>query len=88
MFQTNLVVVSKINNRDGKKKLDYHLHCPNGDAIYLFTKNYVHRCYDMCKGGIRINELLYKKSKDFGVMQLVKQLNRYESYIKYEYELA
>jgi len=88
MFQTNLVVVSKVNTRDGKKKLDYFLRCPQGKEFYLFTKNYINRCYDMCKGGIRVNELLCKKSKDFGVMQLVKQIQRYEAYIKYEYELV
>ena len=88
MFEANYTVVGRKNFSNNLRKIDYYLRYPTGEMLFLFTKNYSFNTYNLCKGGVRINDLLTKKSKDVNIMKLVNHLNRFESYLKYEYEVA
>ena len=71
--KTNVLVVA-VKNFKGKDKLtDYYLILPNGEQVYAFSKKYTDNTYKMCKGGIRLNDLLVMKRHDEGVMSLVKE---------------
>ena len=77
-----------IKNFKGDEKLiDYYVLVPGCEKMYAFSKVYTHNTYDMCKSGVRINELLTKKSRDAGVMRLVKYRHVIMPYLTEYYDL-
>ncbi len=57
--------------KKGEKRLDYYIEMPGKQKMYAFTRAYTNGTYDICKSGIRINELSTKRSHDKSVMKLV-----------------
>ena len=65
----------------------HYIEQPGMDRIYAFSKIFTQNTYDMCKSGIRVNELSTKRSRDRGVMRLVNYLNVVLPYLSEYYEL-
>ena len=83
--QVKLVGVKRF---DGERRLiDYYIDQPGCERIYAFTKSYTHHTYDLCKSGVRINDLLTKRSKDQGMMRLVKYTQVMLPYLTEYYDL-
>lgn len=77
-----------IKNFKGEEKLiDYYVVVPGQEKMYAFSKVYTNNTYDMCKSGVRVNELLTKKTRDAGVMRLVKYLRVIMPYLTEYYDL-
>jgi hypothetical protein len=71
----NNVKLQGIKNFKGEDKLiDYYILMPN-EKIYAFSKKYTDGAYDVCKNGIAINDLMTKRSRNTGIMKLVKYTN-------------
>lgn len=82
------VKIKGVKNYRGKDKLiDYYIEIPGKSKLYAFSKVYTQHTYDMCKSGIRVNELSVKRSRDRGVMRLVNYLNVMLPYLSENYEL-
>ena len=88
MVKTNVLVIAVKNFKGKDKLIDYYLMMPDGEKIYAFSIIYTDHTYDMCKGGIRINDLLTKRSHDYGIMRLVKRMKFMLPYLKEEYNVA
>ena len=85
---TEQVKMIGVKNFKGEEKLiDYYIVVPGQERMYAFSKIYTHTTYDMCKAGVRINQLLSKKSRDTGVMRLVKYLHVMMPYLTEYYDL-
>lgn len=78
-----------IKNFAGRDKLvDYYVVIPSRqERIYAFSKVYTDNSYNMCKGGKRINEILCVRSRDSGVMRLVKYTKHILPYLIEEYQI-
>lgn len=55
--------------------------------IYAFSKTYTNNSYDLCKAGIRVNDLISRRTRDTGVMHVVKYTNLLLPYFVEEYAL-
>ena len=88
MVKTNVLVVGVKNFRGKDKMIDYFLLMPDGEKIYAFSIKYTDNTYNMCKGGVRINEILTKRTNDYGIMRLVKRMKFMLPYFKEEYNVA
>ncbi len=77
-----MIVAKKANNN-----LDYYLKTPTGEILYLFTRAYSTACYDLCRGGAPINNVLYAKKHNEALMKLSKYLNFMMPYFIDYYEL-
>lgn len=55
--------------------------------IYAFSKTYTNNSYDLCKAGIRVNDLISRRTRDTGVMRVVKYTNLLLPYFVEEYAL-
>ena len=71
MVKTNVFVIAVKNFKGRDKLIDYFLLLPDGERIYAFSRKYTDNTYRMCRGGVRLNDLLTKKSHDTGIMNLV-----------------
>ena len=77
-----------VKNFKGKDKLiDYFIEIPGREKIYAFSRKFTQNAYDMCNSGIRVNELSTKRTRDRGIMNLVKRLNTMLPYLSEYYEL-
>ena len=82
------VKIRGIKNFKGRDKLiDYYIVIPGRHDIYAFSKAYTQNTYNMCKSGIRVNELSVKRSRDRGIMRLTNYLNIMLPYLSEYYEL-
>lgn len=88
MVKTNVLVLAVKNFKGEKKLTDYYLILPDGEKVYAFSKTYTDNTYNLCKGGMRLNALLGKRTHDTGVMSLVKRMKFMLPYLKEEYEVA
>ena len=88
MVKTNVLVIAIKNFRGKEKLIDYYLVLPDGEKIYAFSRRYTDNTYKMCKGGVRLNDLLTKKSHDTAIMYLVKRMKFMLPYLKEEYQVA
>ena len=88
MVKTNVWVVAVKNFKGRDKLTDYFLVLPDGERIYAFSRRYTDNTYKMCRGGIRLNDLLCKKTYDTGVMGLVKRMKFMLPSLKEEYCIA
>ncbi len=77
-----------VKNFKGKDKLiDYFIDVPGKERIYAFSRTFTQNAYDMCKPGIRVNDLSTKRTRDKGIMKLVERLNSMLPYLSEYYEL-
>lgn len=51
-------------------------------------KKYSDKSYRLCKGGIRVNDLVTTRCKDFAIMRLVDSMKRMMPYFISEYGLV
>ncbi len=86
-IDSKMVVVGKKNFKVEKKMIDYYLVTSSNEVIYAFSRNYTTGTYDLCKAGIRANDLAGKKSKDTSIMNLVNYYKLMVPYLADEYEL-
>lgn len=85
---TEQVKVIGVKNFKGEGKwIDYYIVVPGQERMYVFSRRYTHSTYNMCKAGVRINQILTKKSRDTGVMRLVKYLRVMMPYLTEYYDL-
>lgn len=73
--------------KNGNRQLKYYLEMPGKERMYAFTRAYTNGTYNICKSGIRVNELSTKRSKDKAVMKLVNYLNFMLPYLTEYYDL-
>ncbi len=83
----NVKVVAQKNFNGEKKMIDYYLVTESHEKIYAFTRKYANGTYELCKAGIRVNDLLTFRSRDNGVMRLVKYAKVIMPYLAEEYNL-
>lgn len=57
------------------------------ERIYAFTRPYTDGTYEICKSGIRVNDLSTMRTRDKAVMKLVKYLNVMLPYLREYYDL-
>lgn len=90
MFRKNIriMAIENTNKKGGERRLDYYVVNPDGSREYLCTRSYNRKCYDLCKGGIRYNDLTRIKSRNRGEMLLVDCMKRMHSYLREEYDAA
>ena len=88
MVKTNVWVVAVKNFKGKDKLLDYYLVLPDGERIWAFSRKYTDNTYRMCKGGMRLNDLLTTRKDDTGIMALVKRMKFMLPYLKEEYSVA
>ena len=83
--QIKLVGIKNFKGED--KMIDFYITSPGKEDIYAFSKRYTHTIYDICKSGIRVNEISTKRSRNRSVMGLVKYLNVMLPYLTEYYGL-
>ncbi len=83
--QIKLVGVKNFKGED--KMIDFFITAPGKANIYAFSKKYTNTIYDICKSGIRVNEISTKRSRNRAVMGLVKYLNVMLPYLTEYYGL-
>lgn len=88
MVKSNIIIVGVKNFTGADRKVNYYLIMPDGNRIYAFTRKFTQKTYEMCKGGIRVNDLLTRRSEDYSVMSLIKYLKFMMPYFKEEYFVA
>ena len=77
-----------VRDFSGKDRMiNYYICTPTNQKLYAFTREYTNSTYGLVKSGIRIDELLKKKTPDRGVMNLVNYIRRVMPYLADEYEL-
>ncbi len=86
-MEKNVKVVAQKNFKGEKKMIDYYLVTESHEKIYAFTRKYANSTYELCKAGIRVNDLLTFRSRDTGVMCLVKYTRIIIPYLAEEYNL-
>ena len=70
------VKLKGIKNFNGKDRMiDFYITSPGRDDIYAFSRKYSNSTYDICKSGVRVNEISTKRSRNRSVMGVVKYLN-------------
>ena len=80
-------LIGKKNFTGSDKLIDYYFLPDSNERIYAFSKAYTNNSYDLCKAGIRINDLTQRRSHDTGIMRLVKYTKFILPYLAEEYEL-
>lgn len=77
-----------IATKSSRNEIDYYIITSKNKRLYAFTRPYSMKTWDLCKSGIRINELMYKKINHEGVMLLVKYVKYIMPYLSEEYGLV
>lgn len=77
----NLRLIGLKNFKGQDRRIDYYLITTDNNRLYAFTNVYTNHSYDLCKSGIRIDDLISKKCRDEGVMRLVRSANRMIPYL-------
>ena len=83
----NLKLTAVKNFKGEDKLIDYFIITEQNEKLYAFSKVYTHNTYNLCKGGIRIEALKSKKTKDSGISRLVKYMNYMMGYLVEYYNL-
>ena len=81
------LVGEKDYDRDNKRIINYYIETADHKHMYAFRQSYTGTVYNMCKNGIRINELLTIKSHNAAVMRLVGRTKKMMPYLADYYEL-
>ena len=86
-LKSNMKIIGIKDFHGSERKINYYLISRNQERLYAFTTSYTHKAYQICKSGILVNDLAGKRCRDFGVMHVVKQLNRMLPYLAEYYDL-
>lgn len=86
-LNNNIKIIGIKNFKNECKKVDYYLITKENEYLYAFTNEYTRNAYDMCKAGIAVNSLIGRRTRDNGIMKLVKRTNRMLPYLAEYYEL-
>ena len=86
-LDSKMMMIGVKNFKGSEKQIDYYLITNNNDWLYAFTVGYTHNTYDLCKSGILVNDLVGKRTRDTGIMRLVKHINRMLPYLADIYDL-
>ena len=81
--QTKLIAI-----KNSKSDINYYILTPDNERLYAFTRPYSQKSWDMCKSGIRVNDLITTRTKNTGIMLLVKYTKYIMPYLCEEYGLA
>ena len=81
----NVFIVARKSPKE--RKLDYYMQLPNREESYLFTRKYSAECYEVCKAGTPINDLISRRKRNIALMELVKYVNYRMPYFIEYYEL-
>lgn len=84
-----LFLVARKDNRSNR--LHYYFRMGNGKLEYVCTKKYSSKCYEICRSGIPLNDLLYHrkgKMKDRDFENLVNYIKYLWPYFQEEYGFA
>ena len=81
--QTKLIATK--NNRD---EINYYILTSKNEKLYAFTRPYSMKTWNLCKSGIRLNELMSKRTSHEGIMLLVKYAKYIMPYLCEEYGLS
>ena len=77
-----------IKDGEGRDRVvHYYIQYPGAERIYAFTKPFSTGTYEICKSGIRINDLSTRRTRDKAVMKLVEYLNVMLPYLCEYYDL-
>ena len=76
-----------IATKDDRNQINFYILTSKNEQLYAFTRPFSQKIWDLCKSGIRVNELMTKKSNHVGVMLLVKYTNYIMPYLCEEYNL-
>lgn len=80
--RTRLIGVRK----DGEE-VNYYIQTSTNEMIYAFTRDFSLKEWNICKSGIRVDDLLTKKRRHEGVMNLVKHAKYIIPYLCRENDL-
>ena len=83
--EKNIFIIAKKSKTP--YKLDYYLQFPDKVEEYMFTRNYSAKCYEACKSGVPLNNMIFAKRKNPAVVKLVKYLQFMMPYFIDYYEL-
>lgn len=76
-----------IGIRKDDEEVNYYIQAPTNEMIYAFTRDFSLKEGDICKSGIRIEDLFVKKRGHEGVMNLMKHAKYIIPYLCQEYNL-
>ena len=65
----------KGNGKERKRRNSYYIRTDKNEMLYAFSRNYSRHTYDLCKSGIRVNDLVSRRTRDTAVMNLVNYTN-------------
>lgn len=65
-------LLGEVRGKGRNRKIDYFLLSADGEKNYAFTRCYTNHTYELCKSGIDVNSLLSKRTRDTGIMNLIK----------------
>lgn len=77
-----------IATRNNREEINYYILTPDNERFYAFTRPYSKKSWDMCKSGIRVNDLVTTRTKNTGIMLLVKYTKYILPYLCEEYGLV
>lgn len=77
----------RVEKSGEKRRVCYYLKTDNNDFLYAFSRNYSRHTYDLCKSGIRVNDLIRRRTRDTAVMNLVDYMNLMLPYLAEIYDL-
>ena len=86
-LRENVLLEGRIKNQNGKWLIDYYIVIPDQKKVFAFRKHYTKGTYELCKSGIRVNELTTLRSRDRAIMKLVEYMNRMLPYLVDYYEI-
>ena len=76
-----------IGIRKDDEEVNYYIQTPTNEMIYALSRNLSLKEWDICKSGIRIEDLFVKRIRQEGVMNLVKHVKYIIPYLCQEYNL-
>lgn len=83
----SMLLVGEKNFGGKERMIDYYLVGKNSRKLYAFTKKYTDKTYEICKSGVRLNKLISTKTRNEGVMKLVRYTARMMPYLAEYYSL-
>ncbi len=70
--ENNIFIVARKSAKKGL--MDYYMLFPDNSENYMFTRSYSQSCYEICKAGVPINNILHIRCRNIAIMQLSKYL--------------
>lgn len=77
-----------IVNMNSAGKIDFYILTANNKKIYAFTRIYSARIWELCRSGVMVNRLMYKRTKNEDIMLLVKYVRYIMPYLCEEYNIG